>query len=139
DWSEGNIIWTDKKTFYNVFVGRKGVTVCREEPMRDYRRARLHGQSKNFWGSFCGPVMGPGFLFPVGITNNARRYADGPLELIYGFHGQLQTDYSRVVDVMQDNSSIHNSGLIQTLAHQWGLPLISWAAWSPDLNPIENL
>ncbi|KAJ0126312.1 hypothetical protein HZ326_28139, partial [Fusarium oxysporum f. sp. albedinis] len=30
DWSEGNIIWTDEKTFYDVFVGRKGVTVRRD-------------------------------------------------------------------------------------------------------------
>jgi hypothetical protein len=139
DWSEGNIIWTDEKTFYNVFIGRKGVTVRRSEPMRDYRRARLHGHSQNFWGSFCGSIMGPGFLFPVGYNNNARHYADGPLQLIYSFFRELQTAYSLIVDIMQDNSSIHNSGLIQDLAHQWGLPLISWAAWSPDLNPIENL
>ncbi|KAK2471153.1 hypothetical protein H9L39_17384 [Fusarium oxysporum f. sp. albedinis] len=139
DWSEGNIIWTDEKTFYNVFIGRKGVTVRRSEPMRDYRRARLHGHSQNFWGSFCGSIMGPGFLFPVGYNNNARYYADGPLQLIYSFFRELQTVYSLVVDIMQDNSSVHNSGLVQDLARQWGLPLIGWAAWSPDLNPIENL
>ncbi|KAG7410404.1 hypothetical protein BFJ63_vAg19879 [Fusarium oxysporum f. sp. narcissi] len=139
DWSEGNIIWTDEKTFYDVFVGRKGVTVRRDELIRDYRRTRRHGRGKNFWGSFCGSVMGPGFLFPVGSNNNARRYADGPLELIRHFYRQLQTEYGRNIDIMQDNSSVHNSGLVQDLARQWGLPLISWAAWSPDLNPIENL
>ncbi|KAH7186707.1 hypothetical protein DER44DRAFT_185467 [Fusarium oxysporum] len=92
DWSKGNIIWTNEKTFYNVFISRKGVTVRRSEPMRDYRRARLHGHSQNFWGSFCGSIIGPGFLFP--------------------------TVYSLVVDIMQDNSSIHNSGLVQDLARQ---------------------
>ncbi|KAH7144714.1 hypothetical protein DER46DRAFT_630185 [Fusarium sp. MPI-SDFR-AT-0072] len=96
DWSEGNIIWTDEKTFYNVFIGRKGVTVHRSEPIRDYRRARLHGHSQNFWGSFCGSIIGPGFLFPVGYNNNARYYADGPLQLIYSFFRELQTAYSLV-------------------------------------------
>ncbi|KAG5786512.1 hypothetical protein H9Q71_014459, partial [Fusarium xylarioides] len=66
DWSEGNIIWTDEKTFYNVFVGRKGVTVRREEPMRDYRRARLHGQSKNFWGPSAALLWDPASYFLSG-------------------------------------------------------------------------
>jgi transposase len=39
----------------------------------------------------------------------------------------------------QDNWTVHTAGTSQAWFHNHGIDLIEWPAWSPDLNPIEEL
>lgn len=73
------------------------------------------------------------------MNNNALSYGYGPLYLLNGFLEHLRSLGRLNVEVMQDNLSIHKASFIKDLIQAWGINLMDWAAWSPDLNPIENV
>ncbi|KAF4461991.1 transposable element tc1 transposase [Fusarium albosuccineum] len=140
DWINGNIIWSDKKTFYATNQGIRRTTIHQTKDIRLFRRERLKGHSVNHWGSFSGRWKGPNYVFPPNMTNNARTYSVGPLRRANSFLWQLrQLSSCRDIVFMQDNSSVHTSAFVQGWISALGIPLLMWAAWSPDLNPIENL
>lgn len=139
DWIEGNIIWSDEKTFYSTDQGIRPTTVHESEDIRDFRHIRQPGNAVNHWGSFCGRWKGPNYIFPHGMTNNGRTYRLGPLRLANSFLWQLRQLGRNDVVFMQDNSSVHTCAFVQGWIAALDIPLLCWAAWSPDLNPIENL
>ncbi len=40
---------------------------------------------------------------------------------------------------MQDNTPIHTAKIINKFFHDYGIKVMEWPVYSPDLNPIENL
>lgn len=40
---------------------------------------------------------------------------------------------------MQDNASVHTARIVRTTLQNMGVNMMVWPAYSPDLNPIENL
>lgn len=40
---------------------------------------------------------------------------------------------------MQDNTEIHTAKIVKKWLQEEGIEIMEWPAYSPDLNPIENL
>lgn len=94
-----------------------------------------------FWGSFCGndrtslyPLVGDPESARGGVT--ARRVLECLQE-------QLPTIAEPGCVFMQDNASTHTALSVQEWLGEWieenGLEMLNWPAYSPDLNPIENI
>jgi hypothetical protein len=95
---------------------------------------RLEGKV-SLWGCICAEGLGHAELYVD--TLNAHRYQTIlGLNLVSSAHqfwpkGQWW--------FQQDNWTVHTAGTSRDWFHNHGVDLIEWPAWSPDLNPIEEL
>lgn len=95
---------------------------------------RLEGKV-SLWGCICAEGLGHAELYVD--TLDARRYQTIlGLNLVSSAHqfwpkGQWW--------FQQDNWTVHTAGTSRDWFHNHGVDLIEWPAWSPDLNPIEEL
>jgi transposase len=93
-------------------------------------------------GSISGAVgIGPMISFGQGERVNSQVYSTGVLPWIKVYAQRLEDRlYPRQqIIVMEDNASIHNSMLTNSVRERLGLIRMPWPANSPDLNPIENI
>jgi transposase len=95
---------------------------------------RLEGKV-SLWGCICAEGLGHAELYVD--TLNAHRYQTIlGLNLVSSAHqfwpkGQWW--------FQQDNWTVHTAGTSRDWFHNHGVDLIEWPAWSPDLNPIEEV
>lgn len=66
-------------------------------------------------------------------------------------NGYLARSYIEVLDkmiptiwelgiiFMQDNASIHGAKIVKKWFEEYGIPVMDWPPYSPDLNPIEYM
>jgi hypothetical protein len=89
----------------------------------------------SLWGCICAHGLGHAELYVD--TLNARRY-----QTILGLNlvsSARQFWPTGQWWFQQDNWTVHTAGTSQAWFHNHGIDLIDWPAWSPDLNPIEEL
>jgi hypothetical protein len=95
---------------------------------------RLEGKV-SLWGCICAEGLGHAELY-IGCLDARRYQTILGLNLVTSAHlfwprGQWW--------FQQDNASQHTAGTSREWFHNHGVDLIDWPAWSPDLNPIEEL
>jgi len=136
DWSR--VLFSDETHFYLGHHGREyvqrppGAALDPKYTLKE--EGRLEGKV-SLWGCICAAGLGHAELYVD--TLDARRYQNIlTLNLVSSAHqfwprGQWW--------FQQDNWSVHTAGTSQAWFHNHGIDLIDWPAWSPDLNPIEEL
>jgi transposase len=88
-----------------------------------------------FCGSFYGDSKGPTFFWGKDLGKiNSERYIQYIRPLLYRFC----QEHPGVI-VMQDNAPSHRAKVTRETFAAWGIPLLDWPQYSPDLNPIEYL
>lgn len=95
---------------------------------------RLEGKV-SLWGCICAGGLGHAELYVD--TLDARRY-----QTILGLNlvsSAQQLWPSGQWWFQQDNWTVHTAGTSREWFDRHGVDLIEWPAWSPDLNPIEEL
>lgn len=135
-----DVIFMDEKVFCSSDNGR--LTLWRPDNTRYHARHvvpdRRSGRiTIGFWGWMS--KEGPGELVEITGRMNAKDYVE---ILEDSFLPSVDICYpNRRVTFMQDNSSVHNSRLVQAWLHEHRetITRIKMPAKSPDLNPIENL
>lgn len=133
------VIFVDEKTFTTNADGR--VSLYRMDNTRyeerhvlpDRRSGRL---SLGFWGWVS--AAGPGELVEISTRLNASSYVEILRDVLIPTFRNVFGD--ETIFLLQDNSSIHNSRLVQAwIDEQDNIELIKLSPKSPDLNIIENV
>jgi transposase len=136
DWSR--VMFSDETHFYLGHHGREYVQrppgAALDPKYTRKENERLEGKV-SLWGCICAGGLGHAELYDDSF--NARRYQSIlQLNLVRSAHqfwpqGQWW--------FQQDNASQHKAATSREWFHNHGIDLIDWPAWSPDLNPIEEL
>lgn len=136
DWSR--VLFSDETHFYLGHHGREYVQrppgAALDPKYTRKENERLEGKV-SLWGCICAAGLGHAELYPE--TLDARRYQTIlGLNLVSSAH---QFWPSGQWWFQQDNATPHTAGTSRVWFHNHGVDLIDWPAWSPDLNPIEEL
>jgi hypothetical protein len=97
-----------------------------------------HPVKLNVWSCFCGYGLGYCYIFNENMDGKLLKKILGThlkesAELYY------EQDPPELWRLLQDNDPKHKSVLVRTWLHNNGISMIDFPAYSPDLNPIENL
>lgn len=136
DWSR--VLFSDETHFYLGHHGREhvqrppGAALDPQYTRKD--NEQLKGKV-SLWGCICAGGLGHAELYVD--TLDARRY-----QTIIGLN--LVSSAQQFWPTgqwwfQQDNWTVHTAGTSRDWFHNHGVDLIDWPAWSPDLNPIEEL
>src|SRR5665648_27516 len=136
DWW-ARVFFSDETHFY---LGHHGRTYVRRpvgashDPKYMRQEQQLHGKV-SLWGCICAEGLGHAELY-AGSLDSTRHRDILRHSLIKSFR-QFYPDGPWTFQ--QDNVRFHTTPETVTYLHEKGVTLIEWPAWSPDLNPIENL
>lgn len=135
DWSR--VMFSDETHFYLGHHGKEYVQRpigAALDPKYTRKTDWLEGKV-SLWGCICAGGLGHAELYVDSL--NARRYQSIlALNLVNSAQQFWPTGQWWF---QQDNWTVHTAGTSQAWFHNHGVDLIDWPAWSPDLNPIENL
>ena len=136
EWSR--VMFSDETHFYLGHHGREyvqrppGAALDPKYTRKDNQQ--LKGKV-SLWGCICADGLGHAELYDESLT--AKRYQSilylNLIRSAQQFWPKGQWWFQ------QDNASPHAAGTSQAWFHNHGIDVIDWAAWSPDLNPIEEL
>ena len=93
-----------------------------------------------FWGSFAGVERGPCVFWEKDWGNmTSEGYREHILPKVVDWIRTKSEETGRDYFFMQDNASIHKARPAREYLGANGIETIPWPAYSPDLNPIENV
>lgn len=132
------VIWSDEKRF--TLDGPDGWVRYwhdRGRPRRQFQRRQQGGGGVMVWAAFSG--AGLFTLAFVETRMNSSVYCDTLETHLVPFAFYNYGIGGEGYHFMQDNAACHRSHETMSWLSAMGIPLLSWPALSPDLNPIENL
>ncbi len=90
-----------------------------------------------FWGCFSYFGLGP--LVRVDETMDSEKYIGTLQKYVLPELEAAKEEFEVDLVYMQDNAPCHKSRIVMDFLDAHRVPVMSWPAQSPDLNPIENL
>jgi transposase len=139
DWMK--VMFADEKKFKGEgFMGQ--VWVRRPKGEADnpaYQVQKFpHPVKLNVWGTFCGRGLGYCYIFNENMDGKLLKKILGS-HLVESAELHFEQDPPELWRLLQDNDPKHKSVLVRTWLHNHGISMLDFPAYSPDLNPMENL
>ena len=125
-----NVVFTDEASVYFVSPGKQRWV----SPGEAYERTKTKYSKKlHVWGAFSSK----GVIELQTFENNmdSQKY----IEILEKSKDQLNELHLNRYILLCDNDSKHRSGISLDYYIQNDIRLLEWPAYSPDLNPIENI
>jgi hypothetical protein len=145
-WSEEQwmrVLFSDEKCFYGK--GFCGQTWVRRPPGEAFNPEycvpkTAHPIKVNVWGCFS--AAGPGYLHIFYDNLDSATYRtilDDHLLAVA--KRDFPSDSHAIIPwhFLQDNAPMHKTAIVSEWFHRKGVSVLEFPAYSPDLNPIENL
>jgi len=134
-WSR--VFFSDETSFYLGHYGRQYVrrpvgAAC--DPKYSHAQPQLSGKV-SLWGCISAEGLGHAELYTGAL--NATRHRDILRHSLIKSFRQFYPHGPWLFQ--QDNARFHTTAETISFLHDKGITFIEWPAWSPDLNPIENL
>ena len=136
-WS--SVLFTDESRF-SLDGNDRRARVWRQRGHRYHEYAivehdRWGGRSLMIWGGIS--MGGRTDLYVLtGQTMNAQRYLDNVIRpIVVPYAGAIGPQFV----LMDDNARPHRARIVNNFLDQEGIERMEWPAYSPDLNPIENV
>ena len=139
DWMR--IMFADEKKFKGEgFMGQVWVRRPKGEADNpEYQVPKLpHPVKLNVWGCFCGRGLGYCYIFDENMNGKLLKKIVST-HLLESAELHFEQDPPELWRLLQDNDPKHKSVLVRTWLFNHGISLLDFPAYSPDLNPIENL
>jgi transposase len=137
----GTVIWSDETIVKSHPNNRRKIVYAqRGTPIEELPyRTRLHGGGNKcaFWGCISKHGKGPLVSFP-GSMNSAQYIEILRDHLVPEFNAGRHA-FGGTWRFMQDGAPCHTSRASMAFLAENNIPTLEWPAYSPDLNPIENL
>lgn len=146
-WTEeqwSSVLFSDEKCFWGD--GSCGRTYVRrpvgEALNPEYCVHKIaHAVKVNAWGCFS--AEGPGYLHIFYEKLDSEIYVkilkDNLLDVAKRDFPSPNPPAIRAWHFLQDNAPMHKAGIAKQWLHNKGVSVLDFPAYSPDLNPIENL
>lgn len=134
----GNVIWSDETTVKSHPNGRRQKHwTPAKSPRPNQLKIHSGGISQMFWG--CISEHGTGPLITIDGTMDSDQYIKVLDEQLIPELEVAKEIYQGEWKIMQDNAPCHRAKKVINFLSEKGAPLLEWPAYSPDLNPIENI
>jgi len=145
DWAK--VIWSDESAIkkdsdtHSVWVWRHQNKQEKYLPKNVQEKKRDGGISQMIWGCFAGNKLEP--IVFVDENINQDIYQELLQQHLLEFMEVLRTEGLNEITFRQDNARPHTAKRTQCWLENTGqehnFKIMRWPAYSPDLNPIENL
>ena len=133
DWNK--VVFSDEKTVQNFYGGRQYVRRPRGQDWNEkyiIRMDRTRSFKVNLWGFISMDQCG---LVNVGGGQTRDTY----LKILQDVAIEKIADTKQGKVFMQDNASVHKAKIVMEFLQEQKIEVMPWPAYSPDLNPIENI
>ncbi|GFT26598.1 transposable element Tcb1 transposase [Trichonephila clavipes] len=107
----------------------------RNQPQNITEHHAFRGGSFMVWAGISSGYRTDLHIFKRGSVT-AVRYQDEVLEPIVKLY---TAEVEPIFILMDDNACLHRADIVDDYLESEGIARMAWPAYSPDLNPIENL
>src|SRR5579859_4894306 len=139
-WSDESLIRQDSDPC-QLWVFRRQTKHEKYDPKNIRTKLKYGSEKQMVWGYFYGNKLGP-IAFIDGSVNS-HVYISVLQDKLLRFFQALCDDRATDIIFQQDNAKVHKSKLtgkwLKNSATQNGFSIMEWPAYSPDMNPIEEL
>lgn len=145
DWAK--IVWSDECLIKQdsdprqLWVFRRQNKREKYDPKNIRAKLKYGGAKQMVWACFCGNKLGP-IVFTEG-TINSHVYITILETKLLPFIQALKDDENSNIVFQQDNAKVHTSKIssawLTNSMTQNGFSTMVWPAYSPDMNPIEEI